>query len=84
MVYHVSLVDPGTQSAQVQDGPTVRRVEAEGPDQGLDANQRFQKLLTTVKNSELLDETQTETFLGQYQDVRRWRERRDRLDQDDD
>ena len=84
MVYHVSLVDPGTQSAQVQDGPTVSRVEAEGPDQGPDTNQRFQKLLTTVKNSELLDETQTETFLGQYQDVRRWRERRDRLDQDGD
>ena len=68
----VALVDPGPQSAQVQDGPTVSRVEAAGPDQGPDTNQRIQKLLATVKKSELLDETQTaefETFLGQYHDV---------------
>ena len=41
-------------------------------DRGPDADQRIQKLLATVKKSELLDETQTakfETFLGQYHDV---------------
>jgi len=72
VVHEVSLVDPGTQSAQVQDGPTVSRVEAGGPDRGPDADQRIRKLLATVKKSELLDETQTaefETFLGQYHDV---------------
>ena len=72
MVHEVSLVDPGTQSAQVQDGPTVSRVEAGGPDRGPDADQRIRKVVATVKKSELLDETQTaefETFLGQYHDV---------------
>ena len=47
-------------------------MEAGGPDRVPDANQRIQKLLATVKKSELLDETQTaeiETFLGQYHDV---------------
>ena len=41
-------------------------------DRGPDADQRIQKLLATVKKSELLDETQAaefETFLGQYHDV---------------
>ena len=72
VVREVALVDPGLQSAQVQDGSTVSQVEAGGPDQGPDTNQRIQKLLATVKKSELLDETQAaefETFLGQYHDV---------------
>ena len=72
VVHEVALVDPGAQSAQVQDGLTVSQVEAGGPDRGRDADQRIQKLLATVKKSELLDETQTaefETFLGQYHDV---------------
>ena len=72
MVHEVALVDPGIQSAQVQDGPTMSQVEPGGPDQGPDTNQRIQKLLVTVKKSELLDETQTAefgTFLGQYHDV---------------
>ena len=72
VVHEVPLVDPGTQTAQVPDGPTVSRVEAGGPDRGLDANQRIPKLLATVKKSELIDELQTaefETFLGQYHDV---------------
>ena len=60
------------QTAQVPpDGPTVSCVETEGPDRGLDANQRIPKLLATVK-SELIDEMQTaefETFLGQYHNV---------------
>jgi len=45
VVHEVSLVDPGTQSAQVQDGPTVSRVEAGGPDRGPDVDQRIRKLL---------------------------------------
>ena len=49
MVHEVALVDPGTQSAQVQDGPTVSRVEDGEPDRGPDANRRIQKLLATVK-----------------------------------
>ena len=72
VVHEVALVDPGTQTAQVPDGPTVSRVETGGPDRGLDANQRILKLLATVKKSELIDEMQTaefETFLGQYHDV---------------
>ena len=49
VVHEAALVDPGTQSAQVQDGPTMSRVEAGGPDRGLNTNQKIQKLLTTVK-----------------------------------
>ena len=54
VVHEVALVDPGTQTVQVPDGPTVSRVETGGPDRGLDANQRILKLLATVKKSELI------------------------------
>ena len=72
VVHEVSLVDPGTQTVQVQDGPTVSRVEMVGPGRGSHTDQRIQKLLTSVKMSGLLGPSQTvefENFLSQYHDI---------------
>ena len=72
VVHEVSLVDPGTQTVQVQDGPTVSRVETVGPGRGSHTDQRIQNLLTSVKVSGLLGPSQTvefENFLSQYHDI---------------
>ena len=69
VVHEVFLVDPGI---QVQDGPTASRVEMVGPGRGSHADQRIQKLLTSVKMSGLLGPSQTvefENFLSQYHNI---------------